>query len=136
MIGGRNRGKIKISVARLVVLVGSCGTIALFGTGIVKAQDAEPRSYSNTPVGLNFLIAGALYSQGKAPAYRREPAATLPRSALPGSIVGATDIEDAGPGGPTRQTEGARGPDAVPGKPTWLIDIDQRLKDLKRMVKP
>jgi hypothetical protein len=65
MIGGRNRGKIKISVARLVVLVGSCGTIALFGTGIVKAQDAEPRSYSNTPVGLNFLIAGALYSQGK-----------------------------------------------------------------------
>jgi hypothetical protein len=30
-----------------------------------KAQDAEPRSYSNTPVGLNFLIAGYAYSQGK-----------------------------------------------------------------------
>ena len=30
-----------------------------------KAQDAEPRLYSNTPVGLNFLIAGYLYSQGK-----------------------------------------------------------------------
>jgi hypothetical protein len=30
-----------------------------------KAQEAEPRSYSNTPVGLNFLIAGTLYSQGK-----------------------------------------------------------------------
>jgi hypothetical protein len=30
-----------------------------------KAQDAEPRSYTNTPVGLNFLIAGYLYSQGK-----------------------------------------------------------------------
>jgi outer membrane putative beta-barrel porin/alpha-amylase len=30
-----------------------------------KAQDGEPRSYSNTPVGLNFLIAGYLYSQGK-----------------------------------------------------------------------
>jgi hypothetical protein len=59
MIDGRNRGKIKISVARLVVLVGSCGTTALFGTSIVKAQDAEPRSYSNTPIGLNFLIAGA-----------------------------------------------------------------------------
>jgi Putative MetA-pathway of phenol degradation len=30
-----------------------------------NAQDAEPRSYTNTPVGLNFLIAGYLYSQGK-----------------------------------------------------------------------
>ncbi len=30
-----------------------------------KAQDAEPRAYTNTPVGLNFLIAGYVYSQGK-----------------------------------------------------------------------
>jgi hypothetical protein len=30
-----------------------------------KGQDAEPRSYSNAPVGLNFLIAGYAYSQGK-----------------------------------------------------------------------
>ena len=30
-----------------------------------KGQDAEPRAYSNTPVGLNFLIAGYVYSQGK-----------------------------------------------------------------------
>lgn len=30
-----------------------------------KAQDAEPRSYANAPVGLNFLIAGYVYSQGK-----------------------------------------------------------------------
>jgi len=30
-----------------------------------KAQEAEPRSYSNTPVGLNFLIAGYVYSEGK-----------------------------------------------------------------------
>jgi hypothetical protein len=30
-----------------------------------KAQDAEPRSYTNTPVGLNFLIAGYAYSEGK-----------------------------------------------------------------------
>ena len=41
------------------------GSIALFATTAAKAQDAEPRSYSNTPIGLNFLIAGALYSQGK-----------------------------------------------------------------------
>ena len=30
-----------------------------------KAQDAEPRLYTNTPVGLNFLLAGYIYSQGK-----------------------------------------------------------------------
>ena len=28
------------------------------------AQDLEPRAYVNTPVGLNFLIAGYAYSQG------------------------------------------------------------------------
>lgn len=30
----------------------------------VHAQDLEPRSYSNAPVGLNFLLAGYTYSQG------------------------------------------------------------------------
>ena len=30
-----------------------------------KAQEAEPRSYSNTPVGFNFLIACYVYSEGK-----------------------------------------------------------------------
>lgn len=29
------------------------------------AQEAEPRSYSNTPIGLNFLIAGYAYANGK-----------------------------------------------------------------------
>lgn len=29
------------------------------------AQDAEPRLYSNTPVGLNFLIAGSILADGK-----------------------------------------------------------------------
>src|SRR5262249_34098977 len=28
------------------------------------AQDAEPRSYSNAPVGMNFLIAGYAYTRG------------------------------------------------------------------------
>jgi Putative MetA-pathway of phenol degradation len=36
-----------------------------FMVSTAKAQDAEPRSYTNTPVGLNFLIAGYQYSQGK-----------------------------------------------------------------------
>jgi hypothetical protein len=44
----------------------SLGPIALVvGVADVKAQEAEPRSYSNTPVGLNFLIAGYVYAQGK-----------------------------------------------------------------------
>ena len=30
-----------------------------------NAQDAEPRSYTNAPVGVNFLIAGYVYSGGK-----------------------------------------------------------------------
>ena len=30
----------------------------------VHAQDLEPRAYANTPVGLNFLIAGYAYSEG------------------------------------------------------------------------
>jgi hypothetical protein len=30
-----------------------------------NAQEAEPRSYSNAPIGLNFLISGYVYSQGK-----------------------------------------------------------------------
>ena len=30
-----------------------------------NAQDAEPRAYTNTPVGINFLIGGHVHSQGK-----------------------------------------------------------------------
>jgi hypothetical protein len=64
-MGIRNRGGAKTSAARLRSLCAAIGTIAWLGTTVAKAQDAEPRSYSNTPVGLKFLIAGALYSQGK-----------------------------------------------------------------------
>lgn len=32
-----------------------------------RAQDMEPRSYSNAPVGLNFLIAGYVYTRGGYP---------------------------------------------------------------------
>jgi hypothetical protein len=47
-------------------LSGALGIMA-FALGVTdtKAQDAEPRSYSNTPVGLNFLIAGYVYADGK-----------------------------------------------------------------------
>ena len=65
MMGDRNRGGVTASAAHLLSLCGTFATIALLGATVAKAQDAEPRSYSNTPIGLNFLIAGALYSQGK-----------------------------------------------------------------------
>ena len=37
----------------------------IFPVEVVHAQELEPRSYSNKPVGLNFLIAGYAYSDGK-----------------------------------------------------------------------
>lgn len=36
----------------------------LFGLSNTYAQSLEPRAYSNTPVGLNFLLAGYRYSEG------------------------------------------------------------------------
>lgn len=33
-------------------------------SALVQAQDIEPRSYSNAPVGVNFLIAGYAYTRG------------------------------------------------------------------------
>src|SRR5262245_40217392 len=36
----------------------------LEGGASVYAQDLEPRAYSNTPIGLNFLIAGYGYASG------------------------------------------------------------------------
>ena len=39
--------------------------MALVGAALsCEAQDLEPRAYSNTPVGMNFLIAGYGYSRG------------------------------------------------------------------------
>jgi hypothetical protein len=32
--------------------------------GVARAQDIEPRAYSNAPVGVNFLVAGLAYSHG------------------------------------------------------------------------
>ena len=41
------------------------GALALAAASVeTQAQDLEPRAYANTPVGLNFLIAGYAYSKG------------------------------------------------------------------------
>ncbi len=46
-----------------------CAIIGIAATFVpltgAEAQDAEPRLYTNTPIGLNFLIGGYIYSQGK-----------------------------------------------------------------------
>ena len=40
----------------------------LVGTpAIARAQDIEPRAYSNAPIGVNFLVAGYAYTQGALP---------------------------------------------------------------------
>ena len=44
------------------LLLLACTLIA--GLSTVSAQDIEPRSYSNAPVGVNFLIAGYAYTRG------------------------------------------------------------------------
>ena len=32
-----------------------------------RAQDIEPRAYSNAPIGVNFLLSGYAYTQGSLP---------------------------------------------------------------------
>ena len=62
----RNRNTSGAPAASPLSFFLALGTIALVsGVANAKAQEAEPRSYSNTPVGLNFLIAGDVYSEGK-----------------------------------------------------------------------
>ncbi len=57
---------LRATVPTQVPLCVAFGIITtVFALANAKAQDAEPRSYTNTPVGLNFLIAGYLYSEGK-----------------------------------------------------------------------
>jgi hypothetical protein len=36
----------------------------LLAASAVRAQDIEPRQYSNTPIGVNFLVSGYSYTQG------------------------------------------------------------------------
>ena len=40
----------------------TCALMA--GASTARAQDIEPRAYSNAPIGMNFVIAGYAYTQG------------------------------------------------------------------------
>jgi hypothetical protein len=43
------------------------GALLLARAGAARCQEIEPRAYSNAPVGVNFLIAGYVYTQGSLP---------------------------------------------------------------------
>ena len=50
-------GGLGFLAASLVIAV-------IFHPGLANAQSLEPRAYSNTPIGMNFLILGYLTSRG------------------------------------------------------------------------
>jgi len=60
----RQRGDTAIQL-RFVLGKAFCLGVFMFAAMGAYAQDLEPRSYSNAPVGLNFLIAGYAYAEGK-----------------------------------------------------------------------
>ena len=47
---------------KLILVVSAC--IFLTGLSPMNSPDLEPRAYSNLPVGLNFIIAGYVYTAG------------------------------------------------------------------------
>jgi hypothetical protein len=54
-----------LTIKRHFVSVWLISALALVTVGVeAHAQDLEPRAYANTPVGLNFLIGGYVYSKG------------------------------------------------------------------------
>jgi hypothetical protein len=55
---------LTIERLRVAALVSVCATLWAGGNHGANAQDIEPRSYSNAPVGVNFLIAGYAYTRG------------------------------------------------------------------------
>lgn len=63
---GRRRRRLGRAVASTVAGIGlAVGTlVGTFSLSLSQAQDMEPRSYSNAPVGLNFLVAGYGYTRG------------------------------------------------------------------------
>jgi len=50
--------------ARLQALAALAALAWLLAASPARAQDIEPRLYSNTPVGVNFLVSGYAYTQG------------------------------------------------------------------------
>ena len=52
------------AVLRLFIFLLALPVITSLAPSTAQAQDLEPRAYTNTPVGINFVIAGYAYQQG------------------------------------------------------------------------
>lgn len=52
----------RVECSRIIRL--TAAALALMVSAVTRAQDLEPRTYANTPVGLNFLVVGYTYQQG------------------------------------------------------------------------
>jgi hypothetical protein len=50
------RGTASLTVERAHARVAIAAFICMFGAGLARAQDMEPRSYSASPIDTNFLI--------------------------------------------------------------------------------
>ena len=53
--------------ARVQALAELLALAWLLAAAPARAQDIEPRQYSNTPIGVNFLVSGYAYTQGGVP---------------------------------------------------------------------
>jgi len=62
-IGEFAHGRIGCTIVQRIAAAILCA-IALCPSSL-RAQSLEPRAYSNTPVGLNFLLVGFVYSEGE-----------------------------------------------------------------------
>ena len=51
-------------IASKAIPIAALAACALVAGGSVRAQSIEPRSYSNAPVGVNFLLGGYAYTRG------------------------------------------------------------------------
>ena len=60
--GPRAGRSTKVRSIRVIAVLAACATFAV--ASAANAQEIEPRAYSNAPVGVNFLIAGYVYTQG------------------------------------------------------------------------
>ena len=86
--------RLSCRVLATASVVGACAAGALTaGVAPALAQEIEPRTYSNAPIGVNFLITGIAYSRG---ALSSDPSVPLTDSKLrmPGAVLGYAHVFD------------------------------------------
>ena len=64
MTGGGDPSLVVRSATPVVRLLLAAVLTASIVRNVAHAQDLEPRSYTNTPIGLNFLLTGYAYQTG------------------------------------------------------------------------